>query len=501
MDCNSIIYDVVRSQDNCFQDSSSIIRAIIHKIEEYVEIVKPSGIVYIAFDGVAPFAKLNQQRERRYKSWYQNEIAKSLKTNTNTNTNTIDPFNTVSITPGTEFMNQLNEGIKNHFLHANDSNENKNKNQYYVTGSDEYGEGEHKLFAFLRKREREKEIKKDDVIYIYGLDADLIMLCINHLPLYKNLYLFRETPSFIQSLNTELEPDAYYYLDIPLLNEAIFLETGISPHDYIFLCFFLGNDFLPHFPSLNIRTGGIHKLLNFYNKQRPFTNVFIDSEKEKEIKIQIYWNHVLQFVGDLEKEEVRFIQDESKQRAKLEKRNYKESTVEEIMKKFENLPTIDRNLEKYINPSEPGWEKRYYKSLFFIDEMDETKRQTICHNYLQGLEWTFRYYTEGCPDWRWSYNYHYPPLLQDLKKQIPPKTSYFKMKKDNPVSCWVQLSYVLPRSGLCFLPETISKKLLTLHPEWYRTDNEFIWAYCKYFWESHVVLEEININELENILS
>ena len=40
------------------------------KIENYVNILKPDDTVIIAFDGVAPVAKLEQQRTRRYKSQF-----------------------------------------------------------------------------------------------------------------------------------------------------------------------------------------------------------------------------------------------------------------------------------------------------------------------------------------------------------------------------------------------------------------------------------------------
>ena len=75
LDCNSIIYDAYSKMEfNKLTESVaiSIIRRVIIKIEDYISVIQPSQTVIIAFDGVAPVAKLEQQRSRRYKSWYQN---------------------------------------------------------------------------------------------------------------------------------------------------------------------------------------------------------------------------------------------------------------------------------------------------------------------------------------------------------------------------------------------------------------------------------------------
>ena len=34
----------------------------------------------------------------------------------------------------------------------------------------------------------------------------------------------------------------------------------------------------------------------------------------------------------------------------------------------------------------------------------------------------------------------------------------------------------------------------------YNNDCTFVWAYCRYFWESHVNLPHIDINELEEFV-
>ena len=138
--------------------------------------------------------------------------------------------------------------------------------------------------------------------------------------------------------------------------------------------------------------------------------------------------------------------------------------------------------------------------LFYID-VDEHRRREICLNYLEGLEWTIKYYTSGCPDWRWSYKYNYAPLITDLYKYVPYFDTEFISSNSHPVSDLVQLCYVLPRNSLNLLPKIIHDKLLSEHSDWYGLDYGFQWSFCKYFWEAHVVMPDIDINKLEQIVS
>ena len=496
LDCNSIIYDSVHNIDFTKlveSDIDTIIRAVLNKIDEYIIELKPINNIFIAFDGVAPVAKLEQQRSRRYKSLYQNNISKSIFKGAKP-----DPWNTTAITPGTLFMNKLNEKIRQKYRNS----KNYNVNKIIISPSDIYGEGEHKLFEYIRDFPDEHKFSNT---VIYGLDADLIMLSINHLPITNNIYLFRETPHFIKSINSELEPNESYVIDIPELSRIITLDMNNGEeltteqhknriYDYIFICFFLGNDFMPHFPSVNIRTGGVDKMLNAYKATIGGTN---DNLTDGKI---IFWKNVRKIVQHLALAEEESFKVETKIRDRRSKNSMPDSTPEEKFNKFDSLPTYERAIEKFINPYKPNWQNRYYKSLFDI-EIDETRRKQICINYLEGLEWTMKYYTTGCADWRWCYKYDYPPLFCDLIHFIPFfETEFIENKKPNPVTELVQLCYVLPRQSLSMLPEKLYNNLITKHLDWYKSDCEFVWAYCRYFWESHVQLPHIDINELEDFV-
>jgi uncharacterized membrane protein len=65
LDCNSIIYDTIVKIDfkTIKEDETELIcKNVFLKIDEYVNVIKPTQNLFIAFDGVAPVAKLDQQQ-------------------------------------------------------------------------------------------------------------------------------------------------------------------------------------------------------------------------------------------------------------------------------------------------------------------------------------------------------------------------------------------------------------------------------------------------------
>ena len=498
-DSNSIVYDVfrmlVKDYENYKNDDkfeNDLILGVCKQLDAYIDEIKPNNQVYIAFDGVAPVAKLEQQRTRRYKSMIEKKIFNKLFGEKN-------EWNKTAITPGTNFMDKLNKGVYNYYKGNEKS---YNISQFIFSGSDEPGEGEHKLFQHIRDNAKRHE---KEVTVIYGLDADLIMLCLNHLRISKQIYLYRETPEFVKSINRDINPNESYLLDIPLLSQEIIMEmnNGKKPsskqetnklYDYIFLCFFMGNDFLPHFPSMNIRTNGIDIMLNAYkhiskNEKLNLTN-----------GVKIYWKNVRKLIKFLAENEYSNLMSEYKIREKWEKRSFSSKTEQDKKDRYLCIPIKNRTLEKYIDPYNSMWQKRYYEILFNNADTNYFKKQ-VSLNYMEGLEWVMNYYTSGCIDWRWTYKYNYPPLLNDLIRFVPNFDSKMIQDNDNrPVSRKVQLSYVLPPESLPLIP-IIGSKLQEEFPHFYEDSPNMIWAYCKYIWEAHLELPHINLEELEEFVN
>ena len=497
IDSNSIIYDSLNSINylNKNDYEISIVKSVIVKIEEIILSIKPQENIYIAFDGVPPFAKINQQKNRRYKTAYQNKVLKK---------DTL--WDSCAITPGTTFMTNLNNLLNDYFNNKKFYNSNNNIITVTLSLSDEYGEGEHKLFAILRNN----KLLHTKTIVLYGMDSDLFMLSLNHLKYTQNIFLYRETPLFISALDKSLDPNEKYIININKLANIIYLlltnqdtYTHIDTHnlivgqssdfynkieDYIFICFLLGNDFLPHFPAINIRINGFTIILELYQKLFKPNEFLIN-------KGSINWHSFKKYIKKIAENEEQFIKEVYNIREKQGKKYYPDTSNEELEHKFNSIPSWDLNIERYINPYEEGWQHRYYYGLCSIDSRNkdfDNNIKLLCINYLETLQWVLNYYSSDCKNWTLHYKYHYPPLLCHLYVYIPYFNSELTILEDyNILNSHVLLAYVLPKNSLNLLPEKIHTYLLANYEKYYKEDYDFLYAFCKYFYEGHVIFPEI----------
>ncbi len=581
LDSNSIIYDSMRKillendavppnknkkmlNNTIFE--KKLIQEVAKKILEYAKKIRPRDLLYIAFDGVAPMAKLNQQRERRNRSAITSVFLNMNQGTNSKHKSSEDSFtwDKAAITPGTNFMIKMGKYLQKYF---NDCKDGKNGNDLktkniIVDDSRNIGEGEHKIFNYIRECNKIKTT--DDYTHvIYGLDADLIMLCLNNLYVrqsdgsiaHNHLYLYRETPEFIRSIDRTLIPCEDYFLDISELSDnilstmSIYDYSNINPsnkqkllHDYVLICFFLGNDFMPHFPSINIRRGGIQRLTKAYVETMSPRNSFHSTlcEYDKNNIIGIRWAMLRKLTKKLLEDDYNYLMKEYSCRERREKQlldgsydpfyshpnksneiNDGEDAPRVITEKtLDILPYVFRETEKKIEPQKKGWQRRYYKYLLDSDVKNRYDRETrkiksnvfisnLSQNFLEGLEWTLKYYTSGCPDWQWKYNYHYPPLLEDLHREIPLfDECKIKYKPPQPVSPTLQLAYVLPKKSLNLLPSKIHFNLLRHLSHYYLDDDneknirdtQISWSFCSKFWEAHIELPHINLDILKKVI-
>jgi 5'-3' exoribonuclease 1 len=116
LDMNGIIHACTHPNDNLTSNCLTV-REMMLSIFRYVdrivsEIVKPKKLLFLAIDGVAPRAKLNQQRARRFRAAQDRieAIDKARQRGDVVDENAL--FDSNCITPGTEFMDLVSKHLK-----------------------------------------------------------------------------------------------------------------------------------------------------------------------------------------------------------------------------------------------------------------------------------------------------------------------------------------------------------------------------------------------------
>ena len=198
-----------------------LIQSVIQYIVKLRDHVQPTDLLYIAVDGVVPIAKIRQQRLRRFKSvWVGAEEAKIKGTGTGTGS-----WDRNAITPGTEFMDALTKR-----LIAWSKNELNLKT--VVSGVYDSGEGEQKIMSYLRELGLEADLRD---IVVYGLDADLIVLCLWHRRQYNwSFKLLREEVEMTGGVKLDsMNDETMLYFDINELENVLQNKWAVDIRDYV----------------------------------------------------------------------------------------------------------------------------------------------------------------------------------------------------------------------------------------------------------------------------
>lgn len=266
--------------------------AIFNYIEHLFGKIKPKQLFFMAIDGVAPRAKMNQQRARRFRTALDTEKAREKAIKEGVEMPKEDPFDSNCITPGTEFMAKLTQQLK-YFINKKVSEDLDWQGvEIVLSGHEVPGEGEHKIMEYIRQAKAQPGYDPNRRHCLYGLDADLIMLgLLSHDP---HFCLLREEVTFgrqSQKKSKELEHQNFYLMHLCIVREYLELEFQELEEpgaltfpfdmervidDFILMAFFVGNDFLPNLPHLHINEGALALMFGVYKTVLPKAKGYIN---------------------------------------------------------------------------------------------------------------------------------------------------------------------------------------------------------------------------------
>ncbi|GAB7346968.1 hypothetical protein MBLNU459_g2021t1 [Dothideomycetes sp. NU459] len=331
LDMNGIVHPCSHPEDRPPPETEEdMMVAIFEYTERVVNMVRPRKLLMIAVDGVAPRAKMNQQRSRRFRAAQEAkqkdeekaEFYKMLRAQGKEPEDGGDgpkkTWDSNAITPGTPFMDILAASLRYWCAYKLNTDPAWEKMKVVISDATVPGEGEHKIMQFIRSQRSSPTHDPNTRHVMYGLDADLIMLGLaTHEPYFRILredvfandtkpgccricnqpgHMAAECKGAPAKKNGEfgekqggapLKP--FIWLHVSVLREYLAVEMTVPNQpfrfdleraldDWVFMCFFVGNDFLPHLPSLDIREQGIDTLIAIWKDNIPTMGGYVTKD-------------------------------------------------------------------------------------------------------------------------------------------------------------------------------------------------------------------------------
>lgn len=383
--------------------------------------------------------------------------------------------------------------------------------QIIFSGHEVPGEGEHKIMEYIRlvkgSGASSSHYSPNTRHCIYGLDADLIMLgLLSHEP---HACLLREQITFgkpAPSSKSRSPPQAAHrkeaaaaaadpfpkfdllhlclfreYLDLefkrfftPTIGFPYSVERVID--DFILLSILIGNDFVPHLPTLHIHTNAYNIIFDAYKASLPLMKGYLNENgKIRFDRLGLFLQQLSRYELDVFLESgpqpmqqngnrknkksnshnpVAFTKSENKRHVEGEGEGDAEGDAEEeegldagvsdseTSSSSSSLSVSSETLERALDlyeatlashiedlslehPSNPQWaslasdfadmKRAYYSEKLGFDPIKRPESlERLCYHYFSIYQWILFYYYQGVPSWSYFYPFHYAPKMSDL---------------------------------------------------------------------------------------
>lgn len=520
IDFNALIHNCYNPNLPTMEEiHSDILDRLTSAIDNLVARTKPRSILYIAVDGVAPGAKLAHQRGRRFKAAYEKQQdldlepatkkvstdeawSKVIVDNEDDLMDKFEPedevsiedmdllkppgasFDSNAISPGTELMEYLHEGLIRIWQYKLSTDEKYKHLKIIYSSYLVPGEGEQKIMKFIRKFH---PTNPDAVHVMYSPDGDVIFLGVGMLNI--KFYIMREdtfnniNKKSICEICSKLghtsyecgKPSLHKFTYIDVLSFISVLCKDFSQQirghfdknrmlfDWILVCFMIGNDFIPGIPCLDIKNYSIENLSTLICKNYMNTRDYITKPDGN-----INYNVFEVFLSSLARHEDGYYVVKTR----LLNRFSKDMTREQIP-----LQTREGKM-------------KYYNLKLHANNQDDI--DNVCIEYITGMLWVFNYYIKGFTDWNWVYPFHFAPFVCDLAKVC---RSRFRLKKGSPLTPFEQLLVLIPPQSKTLVPEKLRPlydKYKDIFPSEVKID-----MFDKYLpWAGVVMLPHLNFTPL-----
>jgi 5'-3' exonuclease len=283
------------------------------------------------------------------------------------------------------------------------------------------------------------------------------------------------------------------YLNINNLKQALVSELKLKWNikndkdlieSYCVMCSILGNDFIPHILNLNIKTGGLDRLIDITEQAIKNNGPLVENDKiNQQTLVDIFTK-----IAETEDNDIITIVNKEIERRP---RDFSLASQEYAIKNKDNtLFDIYNNSKK--------WRYYYYKNLFDIN-INNDSTSIVSYNFIKGIYWTYNYYKKFDLDYTWYYPYTYPPTAKDISNYLKANVVKEIELNGNYLSPKCQLLLILPIYSIDLI-EDDCKKYMTdisagmkhLYPKEYKIQTLF----KTHLWECCPILPIINIDKI-----